>query len=263
VWSAAWFTLIGDIDGDGDDDAVYNLLNTTNVSYTAWSNGDGTFTLDTRLPHRVANWVGYRVFVADADGDGRADIIWNDVPTFDNRTYVARSRGQSFDLLSFQDHAIGAGEPVSGEWLGYTTFVADVNADQRADLIWVNAGGDTIAVQRAFGASSGEFTFAAPQQIARPAGVTGELEAALADFNGDGRADLLLRERTGTAARFWIAVAGRSGNLRAPLRIAGNDVALDAGAEWMFTDVDGDGRDDVVWIERGAHRVQAALARGR
>jgi hypothetical protein len=46
----AYGAYVGDLDNDGDDDLIWNKTNTgTNNVYTALSNGDGTFALDTTL----------------------------------------------------------------------------------------------------------------------------------------------------------------------------------------------------------------------
>ena len=68
----------------------------------------------------------------DINGDGRDDLVWNNVPTANNRTFVGISMAEGgFDILQpFVDH------PEPQEWMFYDVYLADVTGDGRSDLIW-------------------------------------------------------------------------------------------------------------------------------
>lgn len=203
-WSNAWTVRVADVNGDRADDLVFNILTSmTNLLAVALSNRDGTFDADHRFSHRTANWLGYRTFVADVDGDGLNDIIWNGALASGNRTYVARARGAgNFDLLSYQDDA--------GDWSGYAAQVGDVNGDGRADLVWADTSA-TRPLRTAFGTRGatfemqppsppdtaatramlvGRFTSAQRSRVAwLPPAAPGDVRAV--DVNGDGVDDMI------------------------------------------------------------------------
>lgn len=62
-----------------------------NRTYVARSNGNGTFArVLTAWDQPEGGWTGYTLQVRDITGDGRADLVWNQVGTI-NRTYTAIS----------------------------------------------------------------------------------------------------------------------------------------------------------------------------
>ncbi len=137
----------------------------------------------------------------DLDGDGIADLVWNELVGNTNRLYVGygtmsgRMRidarpcgGQSCD---FSDG--------STPWGQYKLHVGDFNGDGRKDLMWLRASKsfDTAEVRILAAAGAGGTGFAGPlQSLSVP------LEAAardgmrddpiVADMNKDGRDDLML-----------------------------------------------------------------------
>jgi hypothetical protein len=83
--------LAGDVDGDGDADLIWNATGSVNRTYVSLGQGDGSFdfsALSQLHPDGAANWPQYTMYVADVNGDGREDIIWN-WPAATNRVYAA------------------------------------------------------------------------------------------------------------------------------------------------------------------------------
>jgi hypothetical protein len=242
-----WRAMVADLNGDGSDDLVFNFIANTNITRFAHSKGDGTFTFFTGATHPATNWTGYRAFVADADGDGRDDVIWNDVPVWSNRTYVARSHGDRLDLLAYQNHPIGKG------WGGYSPNIGDVNGDGRIDLLWTKAESDSMHVYVALGQSTAQFTHLGRISVRLRTDTTMATTwlTDVGDFNGDGRADLLMR----AGDRFLVARGTQAGSFifdrvwRTGLR----EVAA-------IADIDGDGRDDVIFVDSG-RTLYVALAK--
>jgi hypothetical protein len=258
VFRSVWRMYVADADGDGRDDLILNHRRQDNVSRVYRSNGDGTFRLGSNVLHQAQYWSQYRTFVADADGNGRLDIIWNDVPGGINRTYVGRSL-DTLVMLPWQDHPLTVVEdlpPEQSRWAGFMTQVADINGDRIADIVWIAADRDPMPIHRALGQSTGQFRFLDVQNVPRPSGA-GTLASVTGDLNADGRADLLLHE-TGPRRRLWIGLGRGSGSF------AFESTAREhpAGAVMdnvLVADITGDGRSDIIWYDRSpASRVYVA-----
>ncbi|HKI94774.1 MAG TPA: VCBS repeat-containing protein, partial [Gemmatimonadales bacterium] len=127
---------VGDVNGDGETDVVWV---DTAVANPVISVGLSTGASLNFLPPDTASTYDqsspYNVLLADVDGDGHQDLVFNVDTAGVNRTFVALatpSGGFDFSPLP-QDH------PVTSEnWAQFTWFVADVNGDKRADLVWVH-----------------------------------------------------------------------------------------------------------------------------
>jgi hypothetical protein len=236
---------------------VFNILTSANTTRVFRSNGDGTFGEYTFAQHPATGWPGYRGFLADVTGDGRADLLWNDVPVWSNRTYVARFARAGIELLPAHDH------PDSTDWAGYVTHVADINGDGRADLFWIDTAPDPMPIRRALGGADARFRHLAAQYVPRPAGA-GALSTHTADFNGDARADLLLLAPDG---RFWIALGRSDGSFhydsttRVHPSLRADTDGRGVIAVPILGDFSGNGRSDLLWIETGAEtRISMALS---
>jgi hypothetical protein len=263
-WATGWKTFLGDVDNDGDEDLVFNYLATSNLTYVARANGDGTFTLGNVITHSASGWSAYRAYVIDVNGDRNADIVWNNIPgsAAINRTWVDRSRGDgTFQPMAPLDHPAGSG------WSGYATHAGDVNGDGQMDLIWPAVSRSPIPIHRGLGQSTGSFSTPAYQSVVRP-GDAGTFTTLIGDFNGDGKSDILWNELTGSKNHVWIGQGNVEGRFdftpvdqEHPATAASEDWTVFAGGV-LILDVNGDGRDDVVWNDRSVtNRIYVALAR--
>ena len=146
-------TFPADVDGDGKAD----LIQIANGSYQAQvllSNGDGTF----RRAYQEQNYPtdgqifrsgfdsgGYSTFIADVNGDGKADIVQISNGTYQAQVLLSNGDGTFRRVYQEQnypnDGVIWRGAiPANGPTDGVSTFLADVDADGKADLIQIGNG---------------------------------------------------------------------------------------------------------------------------
>jgi|GEM_PF-2872774 len=173
--------MIGDLNADGRADLVH-AVNGADYVHSWMSNGNGTFAVSSFRP-----WAGYGIpngewMLGDIDGDRRADIVH--AVAGSNYVHTWRSLGNgSYNVGSFAAWA-GYGIP-NGRWL-----MADVNGDRRADLVHLVHNADYLHVWQSNGNGSFAIGTARPWG-GYPMGATASGTWLAADFNADGRADLL------------------------------------------------------------------------
>jgi len=247
-WTA-FKTLVGDVNGDGRDDLIWNITSESNLIYVALANEDGSFTFLPLQERSEKRWGGFETLVGDVNGDGRSDLIWNELAET-NRVYVALgSIDGIFQFLPAQDRA-------EKRWSGFRTLVGDVNGDGRSDLIW-NEPAETNRIYVALGGADGTFEFL-PAQDHPDAGWAG-FETLVDDVNGDGRSDLVWYP-SGETGRVAIALADADGTWRF-LPVQEHPDQGQEGGDTLIGDVNGDGRADLVWnVRQEANRTVVALA---
>jgi peptidoglycan/xylan/chitin deacetylase (PgdA/CDA1 family) len=128
----------------------------------------------------AGNWPGSAgsLTLADINGDGRADACW----TTTGALWCARSTGTKFERAE-----LWSSEPVlSGD---RRLFFGDLNGDARADICTLSEGGVACALStgRSFTRAS---TWLSPETSPDSARLVRSVSLALADVNGDRRADL-------------------------------------------------------------------------
>jgi hypothetical protein len=165
---------------------------------------------------------------ADFNGDGRADVLWRN------------NSGEAYVSLTVGD---GATEHLAGQSLGGVDSswaiqtAADFNGDGRADVLWRNASGE-VYLWASHG--SGD-TIAFTGQSLGTTPNDWHIQGA-ADFNGDGRADILWRNDSGevyvqdSAHTGAVALTGQS------LGVVDNGWTIQG-----LGDFNGDGRADILW----------------
>ncbi|MET0552215.1 MAG: FG-GAP-like repeat-containing protein [Vicinamibacteria bacterium] len=168
------------------------------------------------------------------DGDGQPDVL---LRGFDGRVFVWRMVGGT-----------RIADTLLGSVVSSTAFqgIADFDGNGLADVLWRDAAGMLSMwpdgdVQRAvaFGHD--------PAQPTVPVPLAWKVEK-LADFDGDGRADILWRHSGGALSIWFMSGAVRSGEA-SPGTVS---------YEWTITgagDFDADGRADILW-----RHAQGALA---
>lgn len=179
-------------------------------------------------------------FVADVNGDGKADAI-----TFDSHTgdwWVAISSGSNFENPSRWITGFGVGSSKQ--------FLADVNGDGKPDLVtYDQTSGDWwVAV------SNGINKFETPSLWMRGFGI-GSKNQLLGDVTGDGKADAVAFFDNGPgwcsgtgwcSGAWWVATSNISGNQFDPPGIwvsGGHGVGS---TNQYLADMDGNGKADAV-----------------
>jgi hypothetical protein len=138
-------------------------------------NGDGTFT----VKNQTLGANSFGIVVADLNGDGFADLA------------VADGASYLDILLGKGDGTFSLGTPANTVDGPSVVVTGDFNGDGKADLAAVNTGGSTSSLTVLLGNGDGTFTAGtAPAIDISTNSYTGFL--ASADFNGDGKSDLVL-----------------------------------------------------------------------
>lgn len=187
----SYYGAAGDLNGDGKVDLVIPYGGDIACGYlsggvagywVALGNGDGTFA---KPKFTAFGTELYSVALADMNGDGKLDLLVNDVPFFNGSGYqVTLSPGNG-------DGTFGTQSVVESSYIATSMATGDINGDGKPDLILSTeevAGSDTTTAGIVAYPGNGDGTFNLPQQI-----LTGDefLDLQVADMNNDGNADIV------------------------------------------------------------------------
>ncbi|MEU7192987.1 FG-GAP-like repeat-containing protein [Streptomyces xinghaiensis] len=234
-----------DLNGDG---LAEYLVVDPDGTVQAWINGgpkreggdyiwrpQGTIATGLRSPDS-------QVQFADLDGDGKADIL--DVNPATGETWLWRNGGPPAGpgWTWHQQGSITAGNSSQ-------VVYADINDDSRADYLQINADGAVRAWTNGGPKPGGGDWYWTPQgTIAGGVGAAGR-DVRFADINGDGRADYVVVDDSGSVRAwtnggpkpgggdwYWTPQGTIAGGVGAP------------GSQIQFADINGDDRADYVVV---------------
>lgn len=226
----------GDFNGDGRDDLLcWDIA--SGRQFIDYASSTGTFTAEEWS--RNGNWCNQtdtrNMFIGDANGDGRDDLICFETAT----GYI------------YIDHAISTGTVFNGAdwsrnagWCDATQnrrmYVGDFNGDEITDLYCHDLGTGDQYID--YGTSTGYYG----HDWSRGAGwcnSTGA-EIRIGDFNGDGKDDLLCYNAV--SGNFSVDLVSGLGTFEGTDWSSSSGWCNANGATLSVGDVNGDGRDDLV-----------------
>jgi len=276
-WSISNLRL-ADFNGDGKADIVYNYYDISGYAgydpppsniYTGnvvqLGNGDGSFQAAQAIVYRTVPTSGstgsptsYVERIVDLDGDGKLDLV-----------FLAQSTTGDFTLstaVSSMQVALGHGDgsfstpaTVAGPDIMVESFtdvipasivVADMNGDGIPDIVAVGSAATTYNLQIAIALGKGDGTFQAPV-LTDTIGqyLNNDQQVAVADFNGDGKLDVLITDPYVTTAS-GIYLGNGDGSLQStggPSAIQPvQALFLPVGGATLAQDLNGDGKPDVL-----------------
>jgi FG-GAP-like repeat len=220
---------IGDFNGDAKRDlAIANSADDT-VSVLL-GNGNGTFRAKTDYPTGVNV---YSVAVADLNGDKKLDLVTANANVGSSGVSVLLGNGDG-TFRARTDYATG--------YTPYSVAVADLNGDNKLDVVTANTGG-ARGVSVLLGNGDGTFRAKADYQ----AGYS-PWSVAVADFNRDGSADLAVTDNASGTASVSMLLGNGDGTFKAktdvslgnvrPRTVTVGDFNRDGSADLAFGDFD-------------------------
>ena len=248
-------TFSGDVNGDDRADVIL-MRNVGGMRaltvYLGQYNGYFSEPITTQSA-RTFNYSD-SAYVGDFDGDGLTDIVveWNNNGYRQLLVYRSRGDGSFYEGVNLSSNQLYISNTLS-----YSIHIADVNGDNKDDVIvhYQAAIGDRSAVVYK-GTSVSPYLLDATIALTSSDTYNSEEPVYTGDFNGDGRADMLVH---------WVDIATDRRQLR--VYLGNSDGTFSSGVNLSTTntyipssyptynlvaDVDGDGKDDFIVREKNS-----------
>ncbi|KAK5111586.1 hypothetical protein LTR85_011815 [Meristemomyces frigidus] len=219
--------------GSGSDDGAYVHIAAQVAGFAGFRN-PSTVNFNNPLPEGV--------FWADIDGDGIDDYV-----------YVG----------SDSDYGLGVALSLGGGEVGsylYSTFpnsckrsgvrFADMTGDGRDDFCCLGPDGGLVCWQNKKGSDARSPSWTAMGTVKESEGYP-QAQVRLADIDGDGRADYVVFDGSTTNIYGWRNGATSNGPPEYWYSVDGvfNGLPAHELSGWQFVDLNGDHKDDLVWMD--------------
>ncbi len=258
--------LVGDFNGDGRDDIAYIWNDNGYVKvYTAFSNGNGSFTSAVSLPaFGSARW-GWNTpanrywLTGDFNGDGKTDIayVFNDNGLVDLLTMTSKGNGSYTTAGSYP--AFG-----SSRWAFFTSIsdrqllTGDFTGDGKTDFAYLYNHNGSVAIDLAISTGNGQFK---PTYFGTPWGWNSQWPWLTGNFNGDGKTDLAYLSNNNGNVAINTAFSNGDGNFVLHT-VGGNGWPWDstiANVDWQVGDINADGKSDIVYLHNNNGQAWAGV----
>jgi hypothetical protein len=238
-------TVLGDFNNDGilDLAATNSGGNSTNILL---GNGDGTFGLQTAY---AAGTSAFAIARGDFNGDGNLDLAVSNTAANTISVFLGVGDGT---FLAQQTYAVGNGPQ--------SIAVADFDGDGVLDLAVLDRNDRNVTVLLGLG----DGTFQVEQQVCGippcaprtfAVGVGGQV-VATADFNGDGRADLVVSNAEDSRVSILLGLGDGTFQAQATYAVRFNPIGV------AVADFNKDGIPDLVIANAESNNVSVLLGVG-
>jgi hypothetical protein len=224
----------GDFDGNGVTDLILQNDSTRAAGVWYLNGPDATDLLfiDYPAPGSYPGWT--LVAVADMDGNGVPDLIWqNDVMRTVGVWYMGGPHGTNILYIDY---------PAPGAYLGWTLVsVHDMNGDGIPDLIWQNDSTREVGVWLLSGPTATSVLAFESVSSSNP----GWTLVGVGDFDGNGVPDLVWQNDSTRAVQVWYMGGAQGMNVLSAAWLApGSYLGWKVVA---ISDLDHNGVPDLVW----------------